>query len=399
MSKRYDLSASQLKAVANLCHQEQGSVKGAAAEASLMCNRFENFGRSYGSLYNYVRTCGWFAKAAYHMDNGSSSDELVAAVRDVICNGNRTLPDHIDEHDCLSDIESISTGRVYDRSAYVRGKTLIVNTYGARYTFWCFPDAGCDPFGYTGKIKAVEEVPKVTGKTKSEGAICWMEDTAADDRHHGYDQEDRWGEEGDYDCSSAVIMAWEQAGVPVKTRGATYTGNMKRVFTQCGFEDVTDEVNLRTGAGLRRSDVLLNEVNHTAMYCGNGLLVEAAINEYGGIVGGSTGDQTGREFWIHNYYNYPWDCVLRYHEDAQPVLEDLTIKLPVVRLGDNSKAAKLMQMILRGRGYKDQNGKALKRDGIVTDKTIYALKNFQHKFKLDADGICGPETWKKLTGM
>ena len=76
-----------------------------------------------------------------------------------------------------------------------------------------------------------------------------MENLAKDDSH-GYDQTYRWGEKGDYDCSSATITAWEKAGVPVKSNGATYTGNMYSVFTKLGFKDVTSKVNLSTGAGL-----------------------------------------------------------------------------------------------------------------------------------------------------
>ena len=95
-----------------------------------------------------------------------------------------------------------------------------------------------------------------------EKATALMESFAADPAH-GYDQVYRWGEKGDYDCSSAVIYAWESAGVPVKSNGATYTGNMYNVFLACGFKDVTSSVNLSTGAGLQRGDVLLNHNNHT----------------------------------------------------------------------------------------------------------------------------------------
>ena len=100
-----------------------------------------------------------------------------------------------------------------------------------------------------------------------EKAISQMEAWASD-LAHGYDQANRWGT--DYDCSSAVISAWELAGAPVKTNGATYTGNMRGVFLRCGFEDVTAGVDLATGQGLQRGDVLLNIQHHTAMYCGNG---------------------------------------------------------------------------------------------------------------------------------
>lgn len=151
--------------------------------------------------------------------------------------------------------------------------------------------------------------------TKTEKAIRQMETWAKDDSH-GYDQDYRWGEKGDYDCSSAVIQAWQNAGVPVKSGGATYTGDMKNVFLKNGFVDVTSKVNVATGAGLIRGDVLLNTVHHTAMYCGNGKEVEASINEKGTAHGGKPGDQTGKEFLIRSYRNYPWNCVLRYKEST-----------------------------------------------------------------------------------
>ena len=153
--------------------------------------------------------------------------------------------------------------------------------------------------------------------SKTEQAIQWMESHANDNRH-GYDQRYRWGERGDYDCSSAVISAWQAAGIPVKTKGATYTGNMLSVFKSCGFSDVTRTVNLATGAGLKRGDVLLNVRHHTAMYCGGGREVEASINEKGTVTGGRPGDQTSREFLIRSYRNYPWTNVLRFSEAVSP---------------------------------------------------------------------------------
>lgn len=151
--------------------------------------------------------------------------------------------------------------------------------------------------------------------SKTEKATKQME-SWAQDSSHGYDQDYRWGEKGDFDCSSAVIQAWQNVGVPVKKKGATYTGDMKAVFLSCGFKDVTSKVNRSTGSGLLRGDVLLNETHHVAMYCGNGKEVEASINEKGTAHGGQPGDQTGKEFLIRSYRNYPWDCVLRYSESS-----------------------------------------------------------------------------------
>lgn len=109
--------------------------------------------------------------------------------------------------------------------------------------------------------------------TKTEKAVTWAI-RIANDPAHGYDQDNRWGP--DYDCSSLVISAWQQAGVPVKTKGATYTGNMKSVFLSCGFKDVTSKVNLSTGSGMKRGDVLLNIASHTVMHIGNGQVVSAS---------------------------------------------------------------------------------------------------------------------------
>ena len=148
--------------------------------------------------------------------------------------------------------------------------------------------------------------------TIPEKAVEWIKGIAQDDTH-GYDQSSRWGNP-DYDCSSLVISAYKQAGVPLTS---TYTGNMKADFLNHGFELVN--VNLATGAGLEPGDVLLHERNHTAMYIGNGKIVHATGNEYGGATGGQPGDQTGREICVANYFNYSpggWDCVLRYKQSA-----------------------------------------------------------------------------------
>lgn len=141
-----------------------------------------------------------------------------------------------------------------------------------------------------------------------ESAVEWAIGIA-NDNSHGYDQGNRWGP--DYDCSSLLITAYQQAGIKVKDAGATYTGNMYAAFKSCGFEDVTGLVNLSSGSGVQRGDILLNVASHTAMSIGNGQVVQASQNENGGATGGATGDQTGQEIWCTNYYNFPWNYVLR----------------------------------------------------------------------------------------
>lgn len=217
----------------------------------------------------------------------------------------------------------------------------------------------------------------------------------ARDNSHGYDQQFRWGERGDYDCSAAVIEAWERAGVPVRTEGASYTGNMYSVFLRCGFEDVTGSVGLASGSGLLRGDVLLNHSRHTAMYCGGGMEVEASINELGSATGGRPGDQTGREFLIRPYRNYPWDCVLRYMGAEEPEPEDpVQITVPRLHNGMGGNAVAAVQGILH---YQRYSLGPYGVDGEYGPATRAAVRNFQIRNDLEPTGKIGPDEWAKLT--
>ena len=231
-------------------------------------------------------------------------------------------------------------------------------------------------------------------------AVAWAVNIA-NDPAHGYDQAHRFGP--DYDCSSFVVSAWEAAGVPVKQAGASYTGDMRNAFLKCGFEDATAWVNLTTGAGLEKGDVLLNYRNHTEMYIGGGKVVKASINENGGVTGGKTGDQTGREIYVGSYYNYPWDCVLRYEggenggdepePEPAPLPETCTLTLPVLRKGDKGSAVISAQVKLIRIGFSCGWWGS---DGDFGDATEAAVRKFQTAQGLEADGVVGQETWTAL---
>ena len=72
-----------------------------------------------------------------------------------------------------------------------------------------------------------------------------------------------------------------------------------------------------------------------------------------------------------------------------------------VKAGDKNTSVLLLQEILRARGFRGKNGKALKLTRIADANTIYALKAYQESRKevLKADGVCGPATWKDLIAI
>lgn len=128
--------------------------------------------------------------------------------------------------------------------------------------------------------------------------IDTMESIALDN-FHGYDQINRWGP--NYDCSSLVITALESAGYPVRTKyGATYTGNLDVALEKIGCK----KVNV---ADRKRGDILYKN-GHVIAVSDYNHVVGARINENGKTRGGKTGDQTGREICIHNFYKSNWIC-------------------------------------------------------------------------------------------
>lgn len=221
-----------------------------------------------------------------------------------------------------------------------------------------------------------------------EKAIAWALGIA-NDPSHGYDQRSRWGP--DYDCSSFVIMAFKMAGLLLT---ATFTGNMKYDFLRHGFITVTDGT-------LKRGDVLLHEKNHTALYIGNGQIVQASINERGGITGGQTGDQTGKEIHVRSYYDYPWDVVLRYVGDldespeAEAEVEtESNLDTGLIRRGQTGDRVKRVQALLI---Y--FHGISCGPDGVDGDfgaNTEAAVREFQRRVGLIEDGIVGNLTANEL---
>lgn len=122
-----------------------------------------------------------------------------------------------------------------------------------------------------------------------------------------FDPSERAGDRLDYRRTKILerrsIHCLKEAGFD--TGSATYTGNLSDNLTRRGWTRLPANGNPQPG------DILLNDVHHVAVYLGGGKLAQASISERGTAYG-KAGDQTGRETNIRNYYNYPWNCYLRY---------------------------------------------------------------------------------------
>ena len=242
-----------------------------------------------------------------------------------------------------------------------------------------------------------------------DNAVSIVHQIAADNSH-GY----AWGGWGpDFDCGHLIIDAWEKAGVPVKSSGASYTGNMTAVFLRCGFRIANGQVNLATGAGLQAGDVLVNVANHAAMCVGGGMIVQARSD-----FDGKPGDSSGQEIREQPYYNYPWDYVLRYGgaseavpaDDAPPAVStddppsaepaeptykycDYTYQVDVALLKIYCFGPQVehMQQLLAANGFDPGD-----IDGKFGPQTFAALKAFQAAAGIEVDGEWGSQSFAAM---
>ena len=157
--------------------------------------------------------------------------------------------------------------------------------------------------------------------SRIENAVNWAI-AIANDNSHGYSQSNRLGNP-DYDCSSLVGSALNQAGFNVPRDIVTWT--MYDKLTKAGFKryKISD-------VSLQRGDILWR-TGHTEIYIGNNKMVGAHRN-YNGISGGIGGNKWWSEDWKCYFYGSDeisvigcdkskWSYVFRYEGEK-------TIPLP-----------------------------------------------------------------------
>lgn len=76
-----------------------------------------------------------------------------------------------------------------------------------------------------------------------------------------------------------------------------------------------------------------------------------------------------------------------------PTTKTVTVKLPQLEAGATGAQVKTLQLLLIGKGFSCGPDGA---DGDFGNNTSEALRKFQKAKGLEADGICGVDTWTKL---
>lgn len=438
---RYSLTSDQLRGLANLCYQEQGSVAGAKAEASLIANRFELFGAKYSDIYNYARSSGWFSKAGYWMDNGSAPSSVVEGVRDVLVNGNRTLPIYIDEHDCLSDIRSISTGSVRERGDYIPNETIVKNAYGSTWTFYAFPATGSDPFGYTAeayeKVKGKSAIPKVPDTTKE---VTASEIIQRANHYIGYEEktsaknlEDFHANVGSNNYQKFQPLAnagngdeWCQFfvdGVAVEVCGSIKAAqqllcmpslNYMTGYTPDGAQGFKDAGRWYTTPEPGDVVYFYSSAKGRIGHVGYVVSVDKATKTFTTTEGNTRADTYHENGGCVAHHTYSYATVggkNRVNGFGRPRYtkgSGYMFSVKLVQRGSDGPDVKLLQRLLKSMNIKGRDKKALKVDGVCDDNTVYAICVYQarrRKHGVDvgtngkSDGQCGQKMWTDILGL
>ena len=85
---------------------------------------------------------------------------------------------------------------------------------------------------------------------------------------------------------------------------------------------------------------------------------------------------------------------IRYPKD-----EGYMFTVKTIKKGDKGQDVYLLQSLLKGKGYKDAKGNALKLDKSFGPATEQALKKYTSKWMGKAYTTCDEKVWKKLLGV
>lgn len=176
------------------------------------------------------------------------------------------------------------------------------------------------------------------------------------------------------DCSTLMHVCAIVGGAKLAYGiNGLWTGNMVAAFEASGDYEVLREAKyLNSDAYLKRGDILVNTVSHTAMALENGAYADGDAATTPQPPDGDSSPYTEKPL-------------------KSTTGTVMLTPLPLLKKGSKGSAVWAMQTLLTDRGYSTQGV-----DSDFGSNTEDALERFQNANGLEADGECGKMTWAKL---
>lgn len=147
----YSLTEAQIDTIAILCQRAAGDdIMLAAAEVSLLANRFELYGNADATdgayIVKYMKEDGYWGSDVNDYIRTHEADQTVRfVVRDALINGHRVFPAYVDDRTDIYSVAKTSTGGTFEQY-----RSEIVKMDGSIYWFYSFvSDAKNVAYGYT----------------------------------------------------------------------------------------------------------------------------------------------------------------------------------------------------------------------------------------------------------
>lgn len=143
ISTKYDLSDSQISTIAILCQRlASDNVEIAAAEASLMANRYELYSNNNAtdgdSFISYIISSGyWGDDVMSYVEDYTALDSIKSIVKTVLVDGYRVLPENVDERKNKSDFMMNES----DVGIMTSGTTVLTDETNMQYIFYSYPSS------------------------------------------------------------------------------------------------------------------------------------------------------------------------------------------------------------------------------------------------------------------
>ena len=417
---KFNLTDNQIRGIANIVLHEQGTVAGWFAEASQIANLAEI---RYGGDPVKAVCSGWYAKGTSRYKARTNNKTVIDIVKRVFCEGFRTLPRYINEHDCMSDLKSVTeNGKNVkgSKKLWKRHTTVIKNRMGATYYFWDFPggyNTTVDPFGYTSKALSYTVAEAQAGIDPYPDRLLSLlkEYNAYIKEHHKsiintYDSNMTSfakakkaiadGRKVGITCVVPLRWALYEMGLSRSdgkylisgndgSFGPHYTGAIKKYFT---LITTGAAIGLTVKQAINKKLLMPGDIicykdhTHTSVYSGE---------SYQFYEGGSQSAKNGYASGVKiNYEKYPYEIsqILRLKNQPLAVTAPAETKkeeytMSTIKKGSKGKIVKVWQVIL-----------GVTIDGIFGSKTDEATRDFQKKHGLTVDGIVGKFTWSAGLG-
>ena len=184
---------------------------------------------------------------------------------------------------------------------------------------------------------------------------------------------------GIFDCSSFVHWAFKQGGLDLGNVANTSTETLNKIGTKVSYSDI------------RVGDVVFFDTykkdGHVGIYVGNGKFIGAQKSTGVAIADMSSG------YWKDKFSG---------HVRRFPGGSGAVSRADLGQAGDSRSVGDLnttLKQGSKGELVKEvQRAVGVKVDGVYGPDTVKAVKAYQKKNGLTADGIVGAKTWEKING-